>query len=421
MKNLNFKEILIILLLFSIPFVSKIYRLVGVVKLFEIIAGFIVFLEVIEILLRGKVPKKFFSFAIPVIILFFVSFLYSNITIKNFSFIKSYDILYTPPIYNFLSFCQITIYILSSLTMYLWIVNKKVNLIKLLKYLFWFLVLYQTVVIVFFLFPITKPLMGSRHLNGTFPEKGSYSAFIVMYSLLLLFANEYYKIFSKRKAFLLFGLLIISLVFSYGARGFVFLLVYLFFKFILVSRNLKEKLAIILVTISFLYIGLFGYLISKFIALRIILQNPQIAIGRYAGLILFPKLIGDYPIFGIGLGNYIFARVSREYGYQFPYIAHDYMNNVYLEILLDLGIIGTALFLFFFSSGILLPSLKGLKFKQIKKFLPFLFAFLAYCSVDIITFYQVWNLLFLSLAILALYKEEILHRDKSRQLTYAAI
>ena len=212
--------------------------------------------------------------------------------------------------------------------MYLWIVNKKVNLIKLLKYLFWFLVLYQTVVIVFFLFPITKPLMGSRHLNGTFPEKGSYSAFIVMYSLLLLFANEYYKIFSKRKAFLLFGLLIISLVFSYGARGFVFLLVYLFFKFILVSRNLKEKLAIILVTISFL---------------------------------------------------------------------------------------------FFFSSGILLPSLKGLKFKQIKKFLPFLFAFLAYCSVDIITFYQVWNLLFLSLAILALYKEEILHRDKSRQLTYAAI
>jgi hypothetical protein len=124
------------------------------------------------------------------------------------------------------------------------------------------------------------------------------------------------------------------------------------------------------------------------------LEVSENAIGRYAGLVLFPKLFSISPSVGVGYGNYIFYRTSYEYARMLPIVGHDAPENFYLQTLMEMGIIGFAILIVLV---VLLPFVAIVKRRQ-WKLIPFFTTFVIYLTVGISTYYQMWLWLFVVIA-----------------------
>jgi O-antigen ligase len=140
----------------------------------------------------------------------------------------------------------------------------------------------------------------------------------------------------------------VAVVFSESRSG-VFLLLFTFILFfeltVLYFRRTREhqkwiknflKISFIIITIIALNVGI-GSVIERFALDDLLHEGRPVVWGKVV------KIIGDYPVFGTGLGT--FAAVYPAYDEGGRTVRYSHAHNDYLEYLSELGVVGL-LFLF---------------------------------------------------------------------------
>lgn len=213
-------------------------------------------------------------------------------------------------------------------------------------------------------------------LRGWYVEAGPYGLMLSFVFCLTFFYNFKYNALIR----VIFAFTIIFAAKSKAGTMFI-LIWYLTYYFKIIYKTAKEY--------SFIFI-LLGILISGFILYEISYQyvyqienvrremkerptDVNLVMGRIAGLFIFPDMLIDNPIFGIGLGNYPLIRNNPEYLGFVPKSppgktdAHGFGGL--LQILVDGGV-------FIFSLFVLLMVKIYKKTRVINHLKYFLFAFL---------------------------------------------
>jgi len=228
---------------------------------------------------------------------------------------------------------------------------------------------------------------------GTFPEKGPFGMYVALVVIVILHFRANVNRRDKFYWYLTLLLAIYLTIISQSTRGLILLMVFIPLYFVLsISRTRISAIAavIAIMVCAIIFISesgsLFGGKIEEYSSFFMNADKSASAIGRYAGLILAPNLISEYPIFGIGYGNYIYYRDSFEFASAFPLIERDYINNTYLQILVETGWLGFSTFLFFLATAIKVAG---------KNNIPLIFAMLVLMMTEVPNFYFGWLLFFL--------------------------
>ncbi len=175
----------------------------------------------------------------------------------------------------------------------------------------------------------------------------------------------------------------------------------------------------------FALLGIAGFISLPFISpavYRRILTifNPNDASTSYRGLILDTvwPMIGDYGLFGVGLGTDVFKKICSTY-FQFTKNNVVHSHNLYIQILIEMGILSLIFFL-----GTIYRTLKGLYFivdrsinTELKNLaiasVASLLSILVMAFIDYVWFYPrilliFWAIMGLAFAIISVGKREII-------------
>jgi hypothetical protein len=162
----------------------------------------------------------------------------------------------------------------------------------------------------------TELVYWTDRLRGWYGEGGPYGLMLSFTYILTFFYKSKYHHISR---------IIILFVIFFLAKSKAGIFLVLVWYFIIYSKRLYEKLKelnlIFIVAFSIFFTLIFIKLSEKYIddiknVKREMKERPtdvNLVMGRIAGVFIFPKMIVDYPILGIGLGNYPIMRNNPEY------------------------------------------------------------------------------------------------------------
>lgn len=267
-------------------------------------------------------------------------------------------------------------------------------------------VLLLILLVIYFTFLIglidkTSLIYENERLRGWFAEGGPYGLMLAFIFCLSFFYKSKYNTFIR-------GVIILSIIFV--ARSKAGLLLTMVWFTIIYHKRLYNKLRQLNIVVIFL-----GVLIILIVSVKIshkyiyaikhvekeMRERPtdiNLVMGRIAGLYIFPEMVRDHLLFGIGLGNYPLMRNNPEYLGFIPHSppgktdAHGFGGII--QILVDGGLIFFSMFL----------SIFYLLFKSLKNnpsLTPFLYIFLFLFMFGVqIYFLYPWVLLGLIIALL---------------------
>ena len=275
--------------------------------------------------------------------LFLASFLWGMIMLVNTSLgdVVTDHLIYKPFIWNIFYFLQmlLILFYMQKIMHYRDVIH--INF----KMLLYVMILFQILICILqkLFFP---PYDGL--ITGTFSEHGPLAMFIAM---LVIFAHAK----EIKVGWIFYTLAVGLLILTLGTRGILVFIVY--FGWIAVQyaiRFFKERSSLYLISlVVFFIICLFaffasGYYISVLSKIELYFQlvnNSDIHnIGRYASLTVTKRIFENFPLLGVGLGNYEFFRVMQPYMGNSIYLLPDYANNIFLENLAEFGLIGSFIF-----------------------------------------------------------------------------
>ncbi|WP_185970881.1 O-antigen ligase family protein [Alkalicoccobacillus porphyridii] len=184
---------------------------------------------------------------------------------------------------------------------------------------------------------------GFNRLSGTFGEPGYFAGFIVI-SLILTLHSRSLKIFRQPFIICLLLVQIFCLVMTFSTVGMLSLILVLF---ILSLFRFKEQTIIILVPLAiFLFLVLQIEIINDVVSKPLNSESAS-SVDRSATAVAGFNMFLDYPILGIGPGN--FGLLFNEYmpTWGIPNVNEAIANNVYVDLLSSYGVLGLILILGF--------------------------------------------------------------------------
>lgn len=244
---------------------------------------------------------------------------------RDFYLIEGASVLKKPYLITIGRFLELISCVNLATLVYLFLKNKKEKIIIVyIKYIFRFCLLFTIFNV--FIFTLLKfhfisesNLLYQDHgirLKGWYVEGGPYGL-MVSFTFILSF---FYK--SKYKAIIRLFLIFVVLILARSKAGVVLIISW----FILIYYKkaydkLKEFSVIIIIIggifISFVLVNLGSKYVDDIIHVeREMKERPtdvNLVMGRIAGLFIFPKMIADNSILGIGLGNYPLIRNNPKY------------------------------------------------------------------------------------------------------------
>lgn len=297
--------------------------------------------------------------------------------------------------YGFIAFAQTMLYIYGTYLVARYIHRNQGTMVPFLYRSF---VGYQILFILLFFVPFIKPFITNEgiFLKSTFTEKGPMGSFFVfIYAYLMTYYRHTHgQLFSRKAVVLLQIVTVLTLLLSVSTAGAAVFLVFNFFHYC-VNRSVLNSKYISVLAVGGVAITPFFFMLSTkvFRKIHIFLsyldmapEQTQGAIGRFAALILLPRIFKSYPLFGVGYGNYIFYRTSMEFAYFLPIIKHDSSSNFYMHVLMEMGLVGLLALMWLMAIHPLLTAFK----KRNENVLAFHVAFLVYLMISIPAFWQCW-------------------------------
>ncbi len=171
-----------------------------------------------------------------------------------------------------------------------------------------------------------------RMLTPFHPEPNPFGTFLVPSIMVAFFLN-------RKKSFLL---QLVSLAFSFSALAILVLIIT--FSLYFTKKNLINGVIFlsIILSIIFLYQPLRPVIAWKVEQLIYNAAENSDLGGRYAGMIIAPRMYNDNPLLGIGWQNYRYKRNNPEYlgGAKEILGSNDNPSNDYLKTLAETGIFG---------------------------------------------------------------------------------
>ncbi|RZS99282.1 O-antigen ligase-like membrane protein [Aquimarina brevivitae] len=206
-------------------------------------------------------------------------------------------------------------------------------------------------------------------LRGYFVEGGPYG---LMLSFVFI-AITLVKKTQKRIVYQIMLFMVIAFM-AKSKAGILCCLVWIVIEnFSYLKAKLKPLLLPILVLIGagliYLFINISSMYVKELDRVQLAVKerpkDPNLVMGRISGLFIFPKMVQEKPVFGIGTGNYPLLRNNKEYRGFFPLPpkpirnldAHGFGGIV--DILVDNGLVG--LLGFFSIMGVVFIKVRGNK------------------------------------------------------------
>ncbi len=162
----------------------------------------------------------------------------------------------------------------------------------------------------------TRIVYWGDRLRGWFGEGGPYGLMLGFTFCLSFFYKSKFHLITR--AIILFAILFLA----DSKAGFILVLVWYFiFYYKKIYKKLQEFNIVFLVVgcvfLSLILVKLADNYISDITHIkREVTQRPKdinLIMGRIAGIYIFPEMIQDYPLLGIGLGNYPIMRNNPSY------------------------------------------------------------------------------------------------------------
>lgn len=348
-------EIILVVLLITFCIQTTDMKL-GLVKISEIIL-----LLIVPFLFRKPLDKYFYYmllfFTVEAAISLFIT------TTHNFEF-TSNSVLKRPYVITIARYVEIFASIsLGIITYKLFkrhsaesktIINYLINLnliITIVFVLIYFMVMLGVV-------PIDKSIIvySQDRLRGLYVEGGPYGLMLSFIYILTSFQDKTFK-----RTLIRIFLLITIYFFAESKAGTLCVIFWIFLQNI---KFLKDKLRHFVYPVAVVAIIAFGFIFAavshQYIELYQTMRknvelrptDPNLVMGRAAGVYIAPRMVADRPVFGIGLGNYPLIRNNKEYrGYlkvqskDIRWLDANGFGGI-VDIIVDMGLFGLAFFLF---------------------------------------------------------------------------
>jgi len=233
----------------------------------------------------------------------------------------------------------------------------------------------------------------SSRLRGLYFEGGPFGLMLAFIFILTFFEGKSNILLIKR-FFLLFVIIFLAKSKAGIMLSLVWLLMYFYKSLYEIIKNYRVPIVSVFVIIFYIVFTNIGatYLsdtkrFKKEVKERP--RDPYLILGRISGRYIVPNMIKQYPVFGIGIGNYPLLRNNPEIRGFFPIPpkaiinidSHGYGGIV--DVIVDMGFVGLIFFL-----GIIYLLYKEISMKKDKgKILLFAFIFLFMFGVQLIFLY----------------------------------
>lgn len=190
-------------------------------------------------------------------------------------------------------------------------------------------------------------IKGYDRADGFFSHALTYANNLAFSLLLVLFILIYYKYLrlNLSKKYLLLSLFIISIGFlSSLSRGPIYFITIPLFVMIFFRFKVKGILIFVVVLSVILSFLMYNH---KFDRLFVVMKDE----GNVNRVMLWKnslKMLQDYPVFGIGLGN--FKKVFEKYQGEYQYVSRAHAHNAYIQMALNYGVPSVIIILVIFGS-----------------------------------------------------------------------
>jgi len=316
MKNNIFKLKNFLFLFFVVFCIQYTELKIDVIKVSEI-----ALLLLTPLLYLRKVNKWIFYF----LFLFTLWFLLTIILnpFKDFYLLQQVSILKKSYLISLGRFLELISCVNLMALVYLFFENKtRLEINNYVKYIFNFCLLFLIInVIIYYLYingiiKETRTVYWVDRLRAWFGEGGPFGLMLSFTYVLTFFYKSKYHLFIR---------IFIVYVIFFLARSKAGILLILFWYLILYYKRaykiLRELNIIVIIiggfVISLIFIELAsGYIYAIANVKKEMTERPtdiNLVMGRIAGVFIFPEMIIDHPIFGIGLGNYPIMRNNPDY------------------------------------------------------------------------------------------------------------
>lgn len=242
---------------------------------------------------------------------------------RDFYLLKGVSILKTPYLITIGRFLELLSCINLAALICLFFKNKTREEITIyIKYIFnfsLFIMIFNVIVYYLYMNNIivnTSIVYWGDRLRGGFAEGGPYGLMLSFTFVLSFFYKSKYHYITR--VFILFVIFFLAK----SKAGIVLILVWYFIMYYKrIYKKLRELNIIVIIAFGIFFSLIFVKLADNYIddianVKREMKERPRdinLVMGRIAGLFIFPEMIVDYPLLGIGLGNYPIMRNNPEY------------------------------------------------------------------------------------------------------------
>ena len=282
-----------------------------------------------EILLLLLTPflyfKKINKWVLMILTLFIAWFILTMFFnyFRNFYLLENVSALKTPYLISIGRFLELISCVNLTTLIYLFFKDKSKKEIQ--QYIqdiyeFCFVILIINVVIYFLYMQDylaeTRMVYWGDRLRGWFGEGGPYGLMLSFTFCLSFFYKHKYHLFTRSI------IVLVTIFLADSKAGFILILMWFFvYYYGKIYKKLRELNIIVLILSGFFLSFVFSKLAIHYISditniKREIAERPtdiNLIMGRIAGVYIFPEMIKDYPLLGIGLGNYPIMRNNPEY------------------------------------------------------------------------------------------------------------
>lgn len=281
-------------------------------------------------------------------------------------------------------------------------------------------------------------------LNSTLTDPNSLGIYLFMVMPIFIGFSYYFNGIRRFIIIIFFLSSIFLLMFTGSRTGFLGLVILVLFYFIylgflglrkLLGRIVNNKLAINLTSIAVVFIFLFVIVIGSFNIVRNIeidenlptlvlrLKSNIDKIGSEGYLTTFTSgrdilwkqaisMFKDFPVSGVGVGQYVVEISNYHIYFNTGSIIIDYSDNYYLQVLSEMGIVSLMLIIWIFVEviigfGIVYPKLGNRKFKflYLNLFLCFSIMLVLFITGPHTIFFEIQFMFFLIIGLIVCFKK----------------
>ncbi|WP_157812217.1 hypothetical protein [Polaribacter sp. ALD11] len=281
---------------------------------------------------------------------------------RDFFLLKSVSILKRPYLISLGRYLELISCVNLATLVYLFLKDKTKQQISVyIKYIFNFCLLFALLNTIIFALLKFNFIDESNHLyydhgirlKGWYVEGGPYGLMVSFTFILTFFYKNKYHILSR------FFLVFVVFFLARSKAGIILIITWYILIYYKIAYYKLRELNIVVIIIGGLLVSLVivklgdGYINDIVNVKREMKERPRdvnLVMGRIAGLFIFPKMVSENPVFGIGLGNYPIMRNNPQYLGFIPRSptgktdAHGYGGLV--QLLVDGGLVILILFLF---------------------------------------------------------------------------